>query len=159
MEILDMDAWYEHKLSKYFKELVPPAGKADTVAGEMVRAVCRLQYRFYNDGDMIGVGYGNETCNAAARYLVDVADSGILKFNDWSARFAESIIEIIADMWGYDNEEVYERKLNALAARVVDVIHNSYGELEQMPNETDMFSFFNKEDLEYLEYEDDEDDW
>ena len=30
----------------------------------------RIIYRFYNDGDMVGVGYGNETVNSSDRYLV-----------------------------------------------------------------------------------------
>ena len=32
----------------------------------------RIIYRFYNDGDMVGVGYGNETCNSSDRYLTVV---------------------------------------------------------------------------------------
>lgn len=59
--------------NKRFEELteihMKPEGKSDTVRGELIRAVNRIGYRFYNDGDQIGVGYGNETCNAAGRYI------------------------------------------------------------------------------------------
>lgn len=48
----------EQKINALFAELVPASGKADTVAGEIVRAVSRIGYRNYNDGDHIGVGYG-----------------------------------------------------------------------------------------------------
>ena len=65
----------DEKLNGMFEELVPPTGKADTLAGEIVRAICRIGYRNWNDGDHIGVGYGNETCNAAARYLQAHTDS------------------------------------------------------------------------------------
>ena len=51
------------------KRLMPAMGKADTVAGEIIRAVNRIHYRWFNDGDRINVGYGRETCNASARYL------------------------------------------------------------------------------------------
>ena len=51
------------KLSRMFDEHVPMSGKADTVGGEIVRAISRIGYRWWNDGDHIGVGYGNETCN------------------------------------------------------------------------------------------------
>ena len=51
------------------KRLMPPSGKAETVAGEIIRAVDRIWYRWYNDGDKINVGYGKETCNGSARYL------------------------------------------------------------------------------------------
>lgn len=50
----------EQKINALFSELVPASGKADTVAGEIVRAVSRIGYRNYNDGDHIGVGYGKE---------------------------------------------------------------------------------------------------
>ena len=50
-------------------KLIPTCGKADTVAGEIIRAMDRLIYRYWNDGDMVGDGYGNETCNGSYRYL------------------------------------------------------------------------------------------
>ena len=60
----------EQKFNALFSELVPVTGNADTVAGEIIRAVSRISYRYYNDGDRIGIGYGKETCNPAARYLI-----------------------------------------------------------------------------------------
>lgn len=59
------------KFNRYSNKLMKPSGKSDTVAGEIVRAVNRICYRFYNDGDIMGCGYGNETCNAAGRYLFE----------------------------------------------------------------------------------------
>lgn len=50
-------------------EYVPSYGKADTLGGEILRAVARIIYRFYNDGDMAGIGYGNETVNSSDRFL------------------------------------------------------------------------------------------
>lgn len=67
----------ENRIHALFEELVPASGKADTVAGEIIRAVSRIAYRNYNDGDHVGVGYGNETCNPAARYLGEVAGSHV----------------------------------------------------------------------------------
>ena len=55
-----------------WNEHVPTSGTASTVGGEILRAMSRIIYRFYNDGDMVGVGYGNETCNSSDRYLTDV---------------------------------------------------------------------------------------
>ncbi len=52
-----------------FDELVPMSGKCDTEAGEIIRAVNRIGYRFFNDGDIAGHGYGRETVNPAVRYL------------------------------------------------------------------------------------------
>ena len=46
-----------NRVNTRFEELVPLEGKADTLAGEIVRAISRIGYRFYNDGDQVGVGY------------------------------------------------------------------------------------------------------
>lgn len=54
-----------------FEKHVPACGMAETVGGEILRAMTRIIYRFYNDGDMVGVGYGNETVNSSDRYLVN----------------------------------------------------------------------------------------
>ena len=51
-------------------EYVPGIGMADTVGGEIIRAMDRLVYRWYNDGDRPYNGYGNETCNSSFRYLL-----------------------------------------------------------------------------------------
>ena len=48
---------------------VPASGAAVTVGGEIIRAMDRVIYRYWNDGDRVGEGYGNETCNSSYRYL------------------------------------------------------------------------------------------
>ena len=65
---------YEDQLNQLFDELVPFEGKAESVAGEMVRATSRIIYRYNNDGDRVGIEYGKETCNPAARYLMAMGD-------------------------------------------------------------------------------------
>ena len=57
-----MDQAIQDRSHALFKELVPISGKADSLAGEIVRAISRIGYRFYNDGDQLGIGYGKETC-------------------------------------------------------------------------------------------------
>ena len=59
----------DEKWEQLYDEYVPSMGTAQTVGGEILRAMSRIIYRFYNDGDMVGVGYGNETCNSSDRYL------------------------------------------------------------------------------------------
>ena len=44
-----------NRVNTKFEELVPLEGKADTLAGEIIRAISRIGYRFYNDGDLVGV--------------------------------------------------------------------------------------------------------
>lgn len=52
----------EERINKLFEKLVPASGKAESLAGELIRAMSRIAYRFYNDGDQVGMGYGKETC-------------------------------------------------------------------------------------------------
>lgn len=58
-------------LGDAFNEYVPPSGKADTVYGEMVRALNRVVYRWDNDGDKFMYGYGLQTAAPAASYLFE----------------------------------------------------------------------------------------
>ena len=89
------------------EQLVPTIGKADTTGGELLRAVCKISYRFYNDGDMIDIGYGKHSCNAPARYLLHL-NMGILK-------------ELVNAMWGCNNESEYEKNLENLIDFATDI--------------------------------------
>lgn len=100
------------RINELFKKLVPAVGKADSLAGELVRATCRLGYRFYNDGDMVGVGYGNETCNAAARFLEHNGNDKIVRYVQ---RLAEN---------NYD-ERKYEYNLCRLTGTVADYVEQN----------------------------------
>lgn len=123
-----------------FEELVPPAGKADTKAGEIVRAFCRLNYRNYNDGDHIGIGYGKETCNAAARYL---------------AKSCEGADDIIFDrLWGVYSDDLYDKGLEVLESHIVDYIE-SHPELKAEENTEDMLDYFD----EFEDRDDEEEEW
>jgi hypothetical protein len=144
------------RLSELFKELVPFSGKADTVKGELVRAVNRIGYRFYNDGDLLGVGYGNETCNAAGRYIVRYGNHtmrGILE-KMWNGA--------IHDSWNAMPEDEYEKLLEELEQATADYCDSGDPTLEN--EATDMFELTEDQDYEYDQEEEDdwdeeEDDW
>lgn len=122
----------EKRINELFDELVPASGKADTVAGEIIRAISRLGYRNFNDGDHIGVGYGKETCNAAARYLADVCD--------------ESVDLTIRRAWGIEDDRKYDQALRKVEEAVVDYLYD-HPELEVADNTTDMFEYREDDDL------------
>lgn len=86
----------EKLFEQMFDRFVPPSGPADTVAGEIVRAVNRILYRHWNDGDRIGIGYGKETCNPAARYLRRVCEDTIVE-------------KAVKFLWGLANDDMYEK--------------------------------------------------
>ena len=111
------------KLNDLFEELVPDIGAAETKAGELVRAVSRIGYRFFNDGDKIGVEYGNETCNAAARYIMK-------EYKD------QEFAWTVSGLWGLISDKFYEKGLGLLVEQVVEYIEN-HPELKEEINEGD----------------------
>lgn len=103
MDLAKFDA-----LDKLFDELVPKSGKAESLAGELVRAASRICYRFFNDGDMVGVGYGKETCNPAARFLLSHGNA--------------CIRSLTQDLLNALTEEAYQLILVPFATAVADYI-------------------------------------
>lgn len=133
----------ENKINALFEELVPSKGKADTVAGEIIRAVSRIGYRNYNDGDHIGVGYGKETCNPAARYLMKNA--------------GEEVADAIADIWGIEPDNLYDNGLAVVEEAVLKYIE-LHPELRTTANSEDMWDYRDEsEDVDV--YDEDEEEW
>ena len=48
------------KFDEFFDKYVTINGSADTLGGEIVRAINRIVYRYYNDGDTVDRYCGNE---------------------------------------------------------------------------------------------------
>ena len=120
------------------ERLMPGSGKAETVAGEIIRAADRIWYRWWNDGDKINVGYGKETCNGTARYLEKIRGA-----------------EFPAEVWnGSLDEDDYTKFTENLVAEMYAFIKKR-PELETMPNAEDSrMDFFDDElDREEDEYE------
>ena len=133
----------EQRINALFDELVPAKGKADTVAGEIIRAVSRIAYRNWNDGDHVGVGYGNETCNPAARYLGEVAGSHVQ--------------QAVIDMWGIRDDDRYN-KAETLAEKVLAYL-DEHPELKTTANTEDMWDYIDRlEDRDDSEDGEDEED-
>jgi len=60
----------DDQLNQLFNELVPGKGAAETIEGEMIRAISRIIYRYYNDGDFYFKGYGRETVLPSVAWLM-----------------------------------------------------------------------------------------
>lgn len=124
-------------LESLFDALVPASGKASTEAGEILRAYNRIGYRYYNDGDVLGIDYGNETVNAAGRYLAKHSHGNV------------DIEYALGRMWWNFSSKDYENMLDLLQKGVYDLL-NSNNEL--FTNETeDMWEHFEKEDEDWDE--------
>lgn len=103
----------ENILEMLFDELVPPSGAAESVAGELVRAIMRILFRDYNDGDKFFSGYGIETCGSSAEYL---RDNG----------FSEEVENIVDDSFRLmDDDEKYTARIMSLSKSVIDSIHTN----------------------------------
>ena len=111
--------------------LMPGMGKAETVAGEIIRAVDRIWYRWWNDGDKINVGYGKETCNGTARYLEKIRGT-----------------DFPVEIWGGRlNDDEYTKFTDGLVDEMYAFI-KAHPELETTPNSEDSRMDFIDNDLD-----------
>lgn len=116
--------------------LVPACGQAATVAGEIIRAMDRLVYRWFNDGDKPYQGYGNETCNSSYRYL-----SRILQ-------------DSMPELTGYCTDEEYDEMIFTLEKNV-DAFLNNHPNLLIEENTFDS----RKSEPEDYNWDNEDDDW
>lgn len=135
----------DNRMHILFEKYVPMQGKCDSLAGEIIRAASRICYRFYNDGDMIGVGYGNETCNAAARFL--------------KAKCPATISAMVAAIWGIHDDTAYDTILYCMLDMIATYVENN-PKLEKEETE-DMWDYQLKSDMDYEdeEWEDEDDEY
>lgn len=130
----------ENKINAIFERLVPASGKADTVAGEIARAMCRIGYRWLNDGDRLGQGYGRETCNPSGRWLAETC-------RGW-------VEDAVYGAWKTTNEVDYEAALNTLEDAVLEYLE-THPELETTKNEEDSRTACYDPDEDKEEYDED----
>lgn len=110
-DIASFDSW-EDQLDAVHSLIVPNEGKADSLGGELVRAIVRIIYRDRNDGDKFFQGYGLETCGSSAMFLYDNG-------------FDIQIDHIIENAGRYeDNDDEYSDAINKLGQLVLDRIQN-----------------------------------
>ena len=145
----------EKRISVLFDKLVPGSGNADTVEGEIIRALNRLIYRWGNDGDLFWSGYGAETAGPAMEYLTDASDIPFEireKFKAWEN-----------DNFGKDYDKGELIDLAQIALQHVEI---KVKEDDLTKNEDDLFNYGQKyidhvrdmeeEEDEYDDYYDDD---
>ena len=112
-----------------FDLLVPDSGKAETLAGELIRAMMKIMYRDYNDGDLFYEGYGLETAAPAASFLME---------HGYWDQFEEIMNKELRD-------DYYTQALEAIKDKLVDDILDL--EFLATINEEDML----RSDTSYIE--------
>ena len=89
-----------------------------------------IAYRFYNDGDMVNIAYGKETCNPAARFLI--------------AKGNAEVSSLTAGLWEIFSEDAYEKVMDILCGAVADYVEQN-PDLRNQPTE-DMWDFKDEEE-------------
>lgn len=123
----------EERNDQLWKKLVPAMGKCETLEGETLRAMNRILYRYYNDGDYWYERYGTETAGPAETFL-----------------YQSSPIDVRTELKASDgarNRE-YEKQLNLMLVKIVNHIETR---TEYAPNDCDMLDCESR-------YEDDRDE-
>ena len=116
-----MNQSLEKRNEVLYAKLVPDMGKADTLEGETLRAINRIIYRFYNDGDLWFEGYGCETAGPAVSYLRE--------FSPIDVRPEINSSECV------DNDE-YEKLLEIILEKILTHIE---AQTEYHPNHMDWY--------------------
>lgn len=130
----------EDRNEPLYDKLVPGQGDAETVEGEMLRAINRIVYRFYNDGDKYFEGYGTETAGPAHSFLVNA-----------NHPLKSAMVKLFDEPSG-DNS--YERMLKDVLDMILDYIESRQGKYTK----NTLGGMFDYEP-EFEEEEDDEDDY
>ena len=139
-----------------FDRLVPARGKCETIGGEILRAVNRICYRWYNDGDKAGEGYGRETVNPAVRFLTEAVKKHNLSDKGNPDNFEDTVAEfqyMVGDGNEIDDDE-YEEFVNSLVRNALDIIVSR--ELDKKENDMgDMLEYADS----YYDVDRDDDEW
>ena len=133
-----------------FDALVPGSGHADSLGGELLRAAERIAYRYYNDGDRAGEGYGRETVNPAVRFMKENVPT------------TSPLCGIVRDFYRFidygcnvDDKEYEFMVMQLLKLTVIHIVKNR---LWEVPNQEDMHDYKDPDvDVDRDDWEDE--DW
>ena len=133
----------DDKLQAYFDKLVPTSGNSQFLEGEMIRAINRIIFRNFNDGDYFYQGYGAETVGPAMSFLVNHREIPI--------EVRRQIIDVEREAIG-SLDKGYEDYIYQIAAIILNYIDSKNGEFT--PSTADLWDY----DSEYEAFEEEEDE-
>lgn len=136
---------YFDKFSEITDKYLPSEGEGETKATQIVTAICKLVYKYYNDGDIFDntyelVNYGNDL-SSYANWLDAYTDE------------AGAILDQIRT-FEFDCESCYEDLLQELADTMLDEVYLVY--MHKIPKVGSIYTCSGR-----FKYDDgvDEDDW
>lgn len=122
-----------------YERFVPWSGKANTLGGEILRAITRIVYKFYNDGDTVARYY-----SSASNY-------------SWAAdTFLIFKVPSYVSLRDYTDNNKFELKLSENFNNIIEYLRNNEN-LFSIPNSEDCLD--NAPLSQWDEYEDYEDEW
>lgn len=101
---------YFNKFDAVTDKYLPPTGEGETMATQAVTAVCKLVYKWYNDGDVYdNTHHMRGWCNDLSTYA------------NWLARYTGAYM--LYDIEKVDSNEDYEKILMELADIVLSEVY------------------------------------
>jgi len=136
--------WVAEKLEQrneaLWAKLVPSVGPCDTAEGEMLRAINKIVYRRYNDGDYFYKGYGCETAGPAHAYLTQYSP------------LRSTLLPVLEEArWGD-----YEKNIEKALEIILDKIEACNGEYTPNTNDMNDCEAEYDSDDDYDDYDDEE---
>jgi len=125
-------------LNSWAEDYMPGSGTANTKGGELVRAAQRILTEYYNNGNMIGRGYGNETANPAARYIVEKTTY------DGNDEIEDMLNHVV-----YMTDEEYDAWCKRFEEDFANYLRDK-AELFSEPNDDDMNDYKDDDDKEFF---------
>ena len=143
----DLPENIQDQYNQLFSELVPPSGSAKTVGGEILRALSKLVYRYYNDGDRCFVDWTGDMSNVNMCWrLLD---------NQLSSKNPQ-IKKILRNIQNSVEDDDYSCACDNLIIAVVKMFSGEDSDWLREPANFRMEDFYNKDEDE-PSYDDDED--
>jgi len=138
----------EDRNEPLYDKLVAGSGKSETVEGEILRAINRIIYRYYNDGDEYMRGYGTETAGPAHSFLVNA-----------NHPLKSAMVKIFGDGTNYEQtiKDALDTILDYIESRQGKYTKNTLGGMFDYEPEFEDDEF-EEEDYDDYDY-DDEDDY
>ena len=127
----------EKRNNVLYDKLVPGQGNSDFIEGEMLRAINRIIYRFYNDGDFFYKGYGAETAGPAHSFLINSRE---IPF-EIQMTLQSIFNKIMKSSYPADGSEdqIYERGIKMALEQILDYIEGKAGNYTE--SNEDMFNY------------------
>jgi hypothetical protein len=155
MEVVKMavDWGYYDKFDGLMDKYLPPSGEGETKATQIVTAVCKLVYKWYNDGDV----YDNS-------YVLEGWANDLSSYANWLWEHTEAN-ELLENIFNCINNSDYEDLLKKLSDMLLDESFlaeqnevEKVGTIYRCDGAFKYVEHYDDDDEEEYDYEEDEED-